>query len=468
MCTKCLYHINDVVKAYELVNGRCKRLCSWRSDSRSCFPGRCAPSNKKCICDTDFDMDDNCMKIAVPPTVSNCSILLQHDNGFNRVITSNIPCQRSPISTIYSSIQGNGFLVNWQTLFSATEYSFPYYVNDFSVGVTSAIVNWHIERGDITIYSGEIDCSLNHNEDDPNPDTHVCTRYEQLMDNLQNNDKLIITASSTNGGFIRLNNYDYSMVGTIREPVYYEGKTVTRYLTVTVDNEAPTHCSVNVTSDTTCIGYALDIGDPYTTSSEQKVKWSTWVDHISGLTATSYDCRICKMVENNDVLSFNGTCYSLYHLKIGNYYEADFELTSPGVYCTLLTVSDFAGNVRHARRCLVFDDQSEISIVDDKPMELVVDGEKLNLLESDAWTSTDKIIRVSWQGHFVNQLHIDQSMLHAIETNNDVINKAYDSDGLPTGRTLSSINNRHGIVKFEVGVVKDKLQPDWMALPNDL
>ncbi|XP_033123151.1 uncharacterized protein LOC117121875 [Anneissia japonica] len=452
-CKECLYHINDEIKAYDLVNGRCNPICSWRNDSRSCYPGRCASSSNVCICDADFDSDDNCMKISVPPTVKSCSILLQHDNGFNGISTSNISCQQSYMSPIYSSIKGNSFLVNWQTQFSATEYPFPYYVNDSNVGVISAVVNWYIDRGGNIIDSGEIDCSLNHNEDDPNKGIHVCTRYEKLKDNLQNNDNLTITSSSTNGGFLKLNNYDYSVVGRVDNPVYYEGKTVTRSLTITVDIDAPTHCSLFVPRDTTCIGFALDIGDPYTTSSHLKVKWSTWVDHISGLTATSYDCRICKMVANNGVLTFDNTCVVLTYSKRGNYYEAEFELNSPGVYCAVLSVSDVAGSIRLARRCLIFDSQSEISIADDKPI---------------AWTSVDKTFKVSWQGHFVNQLHIDQSMLNAIETDNDVINEAYDSDALPAGRALSSIGNRHGIVKFEVGIAKDGLQPNWMDSPNDL
>ncbi|XP_033100215.1 fibrillin-2-like [Anneissia japonica] len=148
MCTKCLYHINDEIKAYELVNGRCDQICSWRNDSRSCYPGRCASSSNNCTCDTDFTLDDNCMKIAVPPDVSNCSIMLQHDNGFNGISTSNISCQQSRVSPIYSSVKGNSFSVDWQTQFSATEYPFPYYVKNFSVGVTSAVVKWYIYRGE--------------------------------------------------------------------------------------------------------------------------------------------------------------------------------------------------------------------------------------------------------------------------------------------------------------------------------
>ena len=46
------------------------------------------------------------------------------------------------------------------------------------------------------------------------------------------------------------------------------------------------------------------------------------------------------------------------------------------MYCTVLSVGDVAGNIRKARRCFIFDDQSEISIDDDNTIDLTVDGVK--------------------------------------------------------------------------------------------
>ncbi|XP_033111643.1 uncharacterized protein LOC117112642, partial [Anneissia japonica] len=146
------------------------------------------------------------------------------------------------------------------------------------------------------------------------------------------------------------------------------------------------------------------------------------------------------------------------------------------VYCVVLAVGDNTENVRNARRCIIFDDQSDISIVDENPIDLAVNGETLNSQDSDVWIAGDKNIQMSWQGHFANQFHIDHSILLSIEPDNDVFNEAFDSEASPAGRPLSAIDNRNGIVKFEVGVGKDRFggatfdsfQPEWIQLPNDL
>ncbi|XP_033111642.1 uncharacterized protein LOC117112641 [Anneissia japonica] len=286
VCIKCLYDISEEIKAYDLVDGVCQKRCSWRS--KSCYPGTCTSLQgvPSCACANRFQSDPNCMRITEAPTVSHCSVLLQNDDVSNGISTSDFSCQdlQGSPSPIYSSLRGNGLSVNWQTRFtgpSSATYPFPYYVNDFRVGVISAAVNWIILRGGDAVANGSIDCKLNHNKDDPNLSSHSCTRYGRLTEPLQHSDKSLNVYKMTKYQFVLHVHYPMSLTNT---------------------------------------------------------------------------CR---------------------------------------VYCAVLGVNDTAKNTRYARRCFIFDDQSEISIVNDKPIELVVDGEKLNLLESDVWTTGDKNVRLN-------------------------------------------------------------------------
>ncbi|XP_071952363.1 uncharacterized protein [Antedon mediterranea] len=415
------------------------------------------------------------MTIHAAPTVSQCSVTLQKDSG-TRAATSDIPCEASPV---YVSLQGNGLSVNWKTRYSGpTLADYPYYVNEFKVGVVEASVDWQISReGTIGLnVNGTIDCSLNHDKDDPNIATHACQQYGSLYQDLQHDDRLSLTLSSTNGGFLRLINYDFQTSGTVDEPVYYSGQTVQKTLDIVVDLEPPTHCSLTPEA-VTCSGHPLNIGEPYTKQIELEIKWSTWVDNTSGLKPNTYESRVCKMLITNDVFDYPDAnkCIDLVSTQSGDDYEAEFQPNVQGVYCAILIVDDIAGNRRYARRCFIFDDQSAISIVEEKPMQVSVDGESLNL-ETDAWTTGDKNVHVSWDGHFVNQMHIDQKLLYAIKADSDIVHTDYDTEAFPAGRPITAIDNRNGIVKFEVGVSKDQnggatfplFEPIWKNLTNDL
>ncbi|XP_071952759.1 uncharacterized protein [Antedon mediterranea] len=468
VCTKCLFHISDTIKAFDLVGVQCNRICSWQLP---CYPGTC--TGDQCICHADFNGHPNCRAIKVLPIQSHCSVMLQ-DSG-TRAVTTDMQCGAH---FVYVPVQGNGLSVNWVTRYSgptAAENPIPYYVNGFKVGIVSASVDWQISRGGTVTASGSIDCNLNHDQDDPNQGTHSCGRYGSLGQDLQHGDRLFITLSSTNGGFLRLKDYDFSSSGTVVRPVYYSGQTLQNTLRIIVDLEPPTHCSLSPAEAVTCSGHPLNIGKPYTKQIELEIKWSPWVDDTSGL--NKYESRVCKMLIANDVFDYpdSETCESLDSTKNEDIYEAEFQPKSPGVYCAILVVDDIAGNIRYARRCFIFDDQSEVSIVEENPIQVSVDGESLNL-ETDAWITGDKNVQVSWESHFANQMHIDQKLLYAIKADNDIVHTDYDTEAFPAGRPITTIENRNGIVKFEVGVYKDQnggvtfpsFEPTWMNLTNEL
>ncbi|XP_071952538.1 uncharacterized protein [Antedon mediterranea] len=441
------------------------RTCSLRSDSKSCYPGTCGligDDTYKCYCDFEFDDKDNCMNITVPPKVTNCSISLQC-NGISSI---DLPCVYSTASHTYSysSVDGNAFSIKWQTSFSgpsSDEYPFPYYIYDYRVGITSSSFYWKHIREDKAVGSGNINCGGNIGLDNPKQGLYSCDAFENLNEQLRHGDSLILTADSTNGGYLHLKNF--SLTGDLTEREYYEGKSITMYVNVMVDIEPPTHCSV--TRNVPCVGNALDIGDPYTRMNEVNISWTAWTDYISGLTAQPYKCRVFKMAAKNDILIPKDDFGPLNYIQRNGEYRVTFKLTSTGVYCVILTVDDVAGNTRNARRCFIYDNQSVISIIDDNPIYLTV-GEDSIIDNSTLSVFKNEAVTLSWKGHFINKLHMNESLLLAIKTDDDVT-LDYDSEAHPSGRPVSAINNINGIIKFEFGLLKDDtegetlLKPDW-------
>ncbi|XP_071952596.1 uncharacterized protein [Antedon mediterranea] len=239
-------------------------------------------------------------------------------------------------------------------------------------------------------------------------------------------------------------------------------------LCIIADFEPPTHCSVLTPRASTCVGNALEIGDRYTKSTECVIKWSAWMD-ASGV--SSYDVKVCKMIPSNNVLDLPKECTTLNVFQSREEYEARFNPTSPGVYCVVLSVNDTAANSRNARRCLIFDNQSEISIAGDSSIHLTVDGVKYNNNSGvQIPINGNEQITLSWKDRFYNELHVNEGLLFTIKID-DVFEEAYDSDAPPTGRPLSAISNKNGIVRFEYAVTQDgvtEVEHKWELLPNDL
>ncbi|XP_071944650.1 uncharacterized protein [Antedon mediterranea] len=453
--------------------------CMWKNEQNFCYPGTCNSFTNSCNCHPDFNMDINCMAISVESTVTQCSVVLyENDDDY----TAHIPCHNTlpNIPAYYSSLHVTKISVIWHTKFTGppeSEYPYPYYISDFKVGVIAAAINWTVNRENYVLDAGNIDCNLNYSRSYPNENLHTCDEYAHLEGNLQSGDSLVITTSSTNGGFLNI----------IHDPpssIYYEGKSSVRYLDVVVDFNPPTHCSVSTTRASTCAGNALEISDRYTKSSELRITWSAWFDAISGVSI--YNAKVCKMIPFNRSLDVSDECITLKFSQPEHSFTAIFNPTSPGVYCVVLSVNDSAGNTRNARRCFIFDNQSEISFIDDSSIDVIVGGVKYaNNSEVKINGNKQNKVMLSWEKRFQNKLHVDEGFLLAIETIGDVFEETYDSNAQPPGRPLSAIPNKEGIMKFEYLVTTmnyyyfletknvtdvekgDELEQEWTILPNN-
>ena len=67
-------------------------------------------------------------------------------------------------------------------------------------------------------------------------------------------------ASASNGGYVKIRNFDYGGSGTVGSPRYYTGQSVTHKAELVIDLDSPVHCSVG----STCSEKMLDRGPPVT------------------------------------------------------------------------------------------------------------------------------------------------------------------------------------------------------------
>ncbi|WAR10657.1 FGFR1-like protein [Mya arenaria] len=169
------------------------------------------------------------------------------------------------------------------------------------------------------------------------------------------------------------------------------------------------------------------------------------------------------------------------------------------MFSILLTAADMANNTKVARRLVLFDNSSEITLTKPGLSAKMPDSEDIeNMVFGDGglyivsaiketgfmWQTSDNgsqsRIEINWNNHFVNKLYDKGKLLNKVlpyptqfldlEDDGILRSKKYvaldDNEG---ERTLKAIPNKHGIVKFELNRVytDDKQIPvsKWEQIP---
>ncbi|XP_066289105.1 uncharacterized protein [Branchiostoma lanceolatum] len=303
-CTTCRYDRGDE-KAYEVSNRgtSCKQLCSWRLDSKFCYPGRCTDNTpSSCTCAPRFS-GNNCLTIDTPPVMHNCLGKLKKIVSGKESDTVDAPCTNSTTapSTVWTNIKLNltaqiQFEANWTTSFhgpNATDWPRHYYIEDHRLGVISASVDWWLDQGGITMSNGIIPCEDNRiSEDNPTSSMHDCTKTEVIPVTPQHGDSLYFTTKSTNGGYVKVRNYDGESGYTVNPPVYFSGREVAHTASFTFDLEPPYHCSVSGG----CTDSMLDRGPAITKDGHINLRWSGWRDDGAGIAEYEYEVFLLVFV----------------------------------------------------------------------------------------------------------------------------------------------------------------------------
>ena len=116
---------------------------------------------------------------------------------------------------------------------------------------------------------------------------------------------------------------------------------------------------------------------------------------------------------------------------------------APALYCTMLEIHDIAGNVRFARRFVLFDNTSTIEINERDPLRVT----SATRITGYKWQVVYGLICLSWKGRYYNSYYIHNNLLASIKPDTDNgITGVYDQQ---TGKLpVNGTRSIHGLTGF--------------------
>ncbi|WAQ93664.1 TIE2-like protein [Mya arenaria] len=346
----------------------------------------------------------------------------------------------------------------------------PVYVHDARIGIVASSIEASVSKiprdGGSTRYIASnktYNCETGISEDNPAVEKNTCEIYDENFATLiEHGDILLLKFRSRSGGFQKLINIDNQ--GKPFATKHYNGLQGQENLEFRFDFIVPEHCSLDSGS---CLSKPLHIDDEFTRSTIQ-VRWSDWTDAMSGM--WQYYFEVFKLQPNRDGKLEEATPINPVFNRTLNHTDGEisssFTPDEPGMYSVLLKLSDMANNSRIARRFVLYDDTSVISVSNETDKKLYFSS----AMEETgyAWQTpsnnndTTVTVNVSWDGH-ANKLHEDGKFLaeieefpiqfKEIEDEGIFMSLKFVSDSLDDDegeRTRQAIPNYHGIVQFEV------------------
>ncbi|XP_070581764.1 uncharacterized protein [Ptychodera flava] len=467
-CLKCEYDRGGQKKAYVLVedqgieNRKCEQRCSWRPDSKFCYPGSCPGHPSNCSCVDGFS-GDNCLSITEKPNIGKCSGKITATGSDD---TCDFGCGDNNVE--YCRLNASSFHVDWTSRYKPSLDSIvkPYYVNDIGFGIVSAALIWNLTHDNVSLVKGTSSCLadgtgiINITADDLAE--RSCSHVIDLHTDVEHNTRLSVKLSARNGGFIKLNNFDAENSTTIDDPTFYNGISEEKTPVIVFDFLPPLHTVCGNVTD--CSANIMNIGDSYTTKADITIRWlsTDWIDEPSGI--DHYDCEAFQLTHDtteNDLLDMRSSAPRVSKRNIHpSNTETTLHLPDPGVYAIILTVYDRAKNFAKVRRFVMFDDFSAISI--DVTKSIKAKEEVYN--KGVYWVNPSKSkTLLSWDGHFCNPFHRDELLLNGIAELKE-LPRVYDeiTGQPPTSRSREAIHNADGIVRFQIYYALS----DWTELQN--
>ena len=243
----------------------------------------------------------------------------------------------------------------------------------------------------------------------------------------------------------------------IRIGLPYDKTTLTRTFCYLYDNEAPAHCKAfgNCTVD------PLMVTDGSVIRSRSVfVYFSNWFDPypLTGVPSQaslieSFKIILKEVVQVNDTLKVGEDGVILKVLD-PNVTKTVFNLPgdAPQLYCVILHVNDRAGNVRKARRFILFDDSSTLHINPEKPLQVTSAVSKTNFISNKThviWQTENTHICLDWSEHFFSQVYADAKnlSLNPISSDPDIGGIYDDTDWITSVFRTDNIN---GVIDFSV------------------
>eukprot|EP00058_Branchiostoma_floridae_P023180 XP_002608670.1 hypothetical protein BRAFLDRAFT_73893 [Branchiostoma floridae] len=392
-CNRCEYDRGAEIKAYHQVNAEgypnrvCEQRCSWRPDSKFCYPGSCPNIPSNCTCAPGFG-GNNCLTISSLPSIMHCLAKLMRVVNGTEKDTTEAECRGvTAPSTVFVGrhIAYNRLQMTWDSSWigpSAGDWPRPYYINDFKVGIISANSSWRLLRVSSETYA------------DSSRQISILAWRKAAVPRIE------FKVQANNGGYVVINNYDRSDGVVTQNPrLHYRGTEVIHTAHFTYDLIDPVHCSVAGN----CSSKPVEIGPPFTKNGQIQMRWSGWSDEGSGLGL--YEYEVYKLQPYGDVLGMRSvTPFATGSLNASEGAGmVEVTLDVPGTYCFFLTVDDVAGNYQRARRFLIYDDVNNVTV--DAHYPLWADSAGANTshlwqtdLQDSLGTGTKGQIQMRWSG----------------------------------------------------------------------
>ncbi len=236
---------------------------------------------------------------------------------------------------------------------------------------------------------------------------------------------------------------------------YYTAVPTISTVTMVIDTQAPTHCSFVSTTNCLSDQDILSLSGDIVTINEIIASWGGWIDNPSGI--EQYDISVHYLELYNGYLMEGALLHSNQTSQTGQTSYTDVTiLPREGPYSFILRSHDIAGNVRIARRTLLFDVNSTVEINPSVPLLVT------SAVPSTDYTwhnSTQCNITVSGVGHFFNTNLRDVNYLAPLAnySMDGEVGVAYDQP-LAKGRyPREGVSNALGIVELNYDVIVDRV-----------
>ncbi|KAH3716775.1 uncharacterized protein LOC127855045 [Dreissena polymorpha] len=469
-----------------------------------CYPGECK-DGPNCTCSPGFTSikpADGCLNFQesekrLRPVIGESNVTIKDIRRDNNRVNYMFVLEVSDVnsSIVWSNQQRFNFLkFEMRALYDGVNNlpNRPLYVHDTKMGIVQNIITANVSklpRAGIVRDPGsfkEYPCQEGYSNDNPYVETALCViNDDQFVTLIEHGDWLTVKFRSISGGFQKLINLDQQ--GRPYATKYYNGLSVIKTVEFRFDFDAPKHCSEVAVSSCPSNYTILAIAETFT-KGPIRPRWLGWTDIVSGV--GEYYMEVFKLGPNRDKRLVETTpinpVYSVIvpHTNDPIQYPV-FTPVEPGMYSVLLEVRDNANNSRIARRFVLYDNTSSISLNNDTAKLYVSSAveETGYKWQAPASTGTNVTVSVAWPNYFVNRLHVDNQFLAEIEkfpvqfkeiqADGVLSSEKYVADTLDDNegpRTRSAITHFHGIVKYEIVFVStvEAAEPISGWLPIDL
>ncbi|XP_062589946.1 uncharacterized protein LOC134251560 [Saccostrea cucullata] len=265
---------------------------------------------------------------------------------------------------------------------------------------------------------------------------------------LNNGQRLCLSYKTESGGYMKYKDFSNKEYPAVT----YNRVTESNDVCFLFDSSPPKHCSEILT----CPGQEPIklISGRLTKDSTLKIKIEGWndpfprrPDQASGIKSFSISIHETKEVDNL-TLSMDEKALQTFNISHG-----EFNVTlphQPALFGISLEVLDHAGNVKSARRFVMFDNSSEIKINDEKRLKVYTASSKTNY----TWQTNKGQSCLSWENRYYNSYNLRYNLLRKMQKDyHGIYQGVYEQESgiLP----ISGTTNVFGIVSYHYSWFKE-------------